>query len=161
MEDQPPALVGTPSIMAVDRLVRRALAKKRDERPASAEALARDLQSIPVGESHGFAVRPRVLTRLIVLPFRVLRPDPGVDFLGASLPDAITRSLSGPGSLLVRSTMTAARFADGTPDIRRIAAETDVDLVLTGTVLRAGDKVRVTAQLAEAPVGTVLWSHNA
>ena len=43
------------------------------------------------------------MTRLIVLPFRVLRPDPAIDFLSFSLPDAIATSLSGIGSLIVRS----------------------------------------------------------
>jgi TolB-like protein len=161
LQENPPALVGAPAVVAVDRVIRRAVAKRRDDRPPSAETMARELRAIPAGETGGFAVRPHVLTRLIVLPFRVLRPDPEFDFLGVSLPDAITSSLSGLGSLLVRSTMTATRFAADSPDVRRIASETDVDLVLTGTVLRAADKVRVTAQLVEAPAGTVLWSHGA
>ena len=161
LQENPPALGGSPAVAAVDRVIRRALAKKRGERPPSAEAMARELREVPAGATGGFAVRPRVLTRLIVLPFRVLRPDPEFDFLGVSLPDAITSSLSGLGSLLVRSTMTATRFAAEAPDFKRIASETEVDLVLTGTVLRAADKVRVTAQLVEAPAGTVLWSHGA
>ena len=40
----------------------------------------------------------RPLTRIVVLPFRVLRPDPETDFLAFSLPDAITTSLAGFGS---------------------------------------------------------------
>ena len=55
----------------------------------------------------------RALTRLVVLPFRVLRPDPETDFLAFSLPDAIATSLSGIGSLVVRSSAVAARFAGG------------------------------------------------
>ncbi len=51
------------------------------------------------------------LTRVVVLPFRVLRPDPETDFLAFSLPDAITTSLSATGSLIVRSSAVAARFA--------------------------------------------------
>src|SRR6187401_1093143 len=53
---------------------------------------------------------PRV-TRLIVLPFRMLRPDPDTEFLAFSLADALTASLSGLQSLVVRSSMAAARFA--------------------------------------------------
>ena len=57
--------------------------------------------------------RPRrsAVTRLIVLPFRMLRPDPETEFLAFSLPDALTSSLGGLQSLVVRSSMTAARFA--------------------------------------------------
>src|SRR5579864_6082722 len=67
----------------------------------------------------------RKVTRLIVLPFRMLRPDPDTEFLAFSLPDALTASLSGLESLVVRSSMAAARFvADGqTADAKKVAAE--------------------------------------
>src|SRR3989475_10905954 len=98
------------------------------------------------------------MTRLIVMPFRILRSDPETDFLAFSLPDAITSSLSGLDSLIVRSSVAAARFASDTPDLKVIASEAGVDVVLTGTLLRAGDQLRVSTQLAEAPGGTLLWS---
>ena len=96
----------------------------------------------------------------MVLPFRVLRPDPETDFLAFSLPDAIATSLSGIGSLIVRSSATAARFAGETPDLNALAAEADVDRVVMGTVLRSGDQLRATVQLVEAPGGTLLTSHT-
>src|SRR5215470_7518091 len=71
--------------------------------------------------------QPAKITRLIVLPFRMLRADPETDFLAFSLPDALTLSLSGLTSLVVRSSIAAARFggaADGT-DPKTIAAEAD------------------------------------
>ena len=101
------------------------------------------------------------MTRLIVLPFRVLRPDPDTDFLAFSLPDAIVASLSGLDSLVVRSSLVASQFAGAAPDLEALATQADVDIVLTGTLLRAGDRLRFSAQLLEAPAGTVLWSHAA
>jgi len=160
LHEQPPALAGSPAVAAADRVLRRALAKKRDDRPPSAEAMAKDLRDSANPETNGAAPKVHAMTRLIVLPFRTLRPDPELDFLTVTLPDAITGSLAGLGSLLVRSTMTAARFAADAPDLRKIASDADVDLVLTGTLLRAGDKLRVTAQLVEAPSGTVVWTHG-
>jgi TolB-like protein len=100
------------------------------------------------------------MTRLIVLPFRTLRSDPETDFLAFSLPDAITTSLSGLDALVVRSSLAASRFAADVPDFARIAAEAEVDIVLTGTLLRAGDQIRVSTQLVEAPGGAVLWSQT-
>jgi TolB-like protein len=91
----------------------------------------------------------------------VLRPDSETDFLGFSLPDAIASSLAGLRSLGVRSTAGAARLVSGELDFARIAAEAHVDLVMTGTLLRAGDAIRVTTQLVGAPGGEVLWSHSA
>ncbi|HTA46261.1 MAG TPA: winged helix-turn-helix domain-containing protein [Bryobacteraceae bacterium] len=103
---------------------------------------------------------PKKITRLIVLPFRMLRPDPATDFLAFSLPDALTTSLSGLKSLVVRSSLAASRYSAETHDLKTIAAETDVDLVLTGTLLSAGDEIRVTAQLTDAANGTLLCSHS-
>ncbi|MGA7625018.1 MAG: protein kinase [Candidatus Acidiferrales bacterium] len=102
----------------------------------------------------------RPLTRLIVLPFRMLRPDPDTEFLAFSLPDALTTSLSSLKPLVVRSSMAAARFGPDA-DPRKVATEANVDVIVTGTLLRAGSEVRVSAQLSDASSGTLLASHTA
>ncbi|HZM27234.1 MAG TPA: FlgO family outer membrane protein, partial [Gemmatimonadales bacterium] len=156
--EQTPVLGGSPAIAAADRIIHRAMAKNPDERYSSARAMADDIRSALQLTDSGEMIRARPMTRLIVLPFRILRSDPETDFLAFSLADAITISLSGLESLLVRSTLTAARFGGDTPDLRALAGQADVDIVLTGTLLRAGDQLRVNAQLIEAPGGAVLWS---
>ena len=160
LHEQPPALTGTPAVTAVDRVIRRALAKRPEERPASADAMAKELRAIRGVDEGNTASLARPLTRLVVLPFRVLRSDPETDFLAFSLPDAIATSLSGIGSLIVRSSTTAARFAEQAPDLKVLAAEADVDRVVMGTLLRSGDQLRAVAQLVEAPGGTLLTSHS-
>jgi eukaryotic-like serine/threonine-protein kinase len=99
--------------------------------------------------------------RLAVLPFRQLTADPDTEFLVFSLADAIASSLSGLESLTVRSTVASARFVTEEPDLAAIAEALDVTLVLAGTVLRVGDRVRVSTQLLEAPRGTLLWTSTA
>ncbi len=89
-----------------------------------------------------------------------MRADPETDFLAFSLPDAIATSLSGIGSLILRSSAVAARFAGDAPDLKALAADADVDRVVLGTLLRAGDQLRASAQLVEAPGGTLLTSHT-
>ena len=101
---------------------------------------------------------PGAVTRFIVLPFRLLRPDAEIDFLGFSLADAITNSLSSLESLVVRSSLAAARFAVDVPDLTAIASELNVDVLLTGTLLRAGEQLRVSVQLVEAPGGGLIRS---
>ena len=96
------------------------------------------------------------MTRLVVLPFRVLRPDPAIDFLAFSLAMAISSALSGLPSLVVRSTAAAAAFANGTPDFAALARALDVDVALLGTLLSSGGQVRVSAQLVQVPSGTLL-----
>ncbi len=105
-------------------------------------------------------VEPEAVTRLIVLPFRILRPDAQTDFLAFSLPDALATSLSVLKSLVVRSSLAASRFSGGAQDLKTIAAEADVDLIVTGTLLSAGDEIRVSAQLTDAASGTLVWSHS-
>ena len=102
----------------------------------------------------------RTVTRLIVLPFRMLRPDPEIDFLSFSLADAITASLGSLESLVVRSSLAAARFKADAPDLAALASELDVDVAVTGTLLRAGTEVRVATQLVEVQSGRLLWSQD-
>ena len=159
--DQPPALGGSPAIAAIDRVIHKAIAKRPQDRYASASAMADDLRAGVSLVDSGTAVQTiRPMTRLIVLPFRMLRPDPEIDFLAFSLSDALTTSLSGLGSLVVRSSLTASALAGDSMDLTAIAAKADVDAVLTGTLLRADDQLRVTTQLAEVASGTVLWSQT-
>lgn len=160
LTEQPPALAGSPAVAAVDRVIRRALAKSPDGRPVSAQAMAEALTGLTKVGGQESRAMARPLTRVVVLPFRVLRPDPDIDFLAFSLPDAITTSLAGMGSLIVRSSATAAKFASEAPDIKVLAAEADVDRVVMGTLLRSGDQLRAATQLIEAPEGTLLTSHT-
>ena len=160
LTEQPPALAGSAAVAAVDRVIRRALAKNPEGRPVSAEAMAEQLNAVRSLDGHEPRAMARALTRVVVLPFRVLRPDPEIDFLAFSLPDAITTSLAGIGSLIVRSSATAARFAGEAPDIKALAVEADVDRVVMGTLLRSGDQLRAATQLVEAPEGTLLTSHT-
>ncbi|MBA3298130.1 MAG: protein kinase [Acidobacteria bacterium] len=159
--DQPPVLTGGPAVAALDRVVHRALSKQPQERFQTTDAMAQDVRAALAFGDIGSGASARALTRLIVLPFKILRQDQETDFLAFSLPDALTSSLSGLQSLVVRSSVAAAKFAADAPDLKAIAAETEVDLVLLGTLMRAGTQLRVTTQLVDASAATVVWSHSA
>jgi len=160
LHEQPPALSGSPAVAAVDRVIRRAMAKRPSERPASADAMSGELRAVRVAFEDDTPALARALKRLVVLPFRILRSDPETDFLAYSLADAIATSLTRFDSLVVRSSASAARFSGDAPDLRALAVEADVDRVVMGTVLRSGDQLRATAQLVEAPGGTLLTSYT-
>jgi TolB-like protein/tRNA A-37 threonylcarbamoyl transferase component Bud32 len=139
-----------------------ALAKDPASRPVSARAFASALEddSATTGSGVAPALSRRALTRIIVLPFRLLKADPDTDFLGFSLADAISTSLAGFDSIVVRSSLTAMQLAGVAPDLRALAEQAAVDLALTGWLLRVGSQVRVAAQLIEVPQGSLLWSHT-
>ena len=154
VEDEPPPLGGSPGIVGLDRVVHRALHKRADERYQTADAFAADLKALIVETGEVSRIRP--MSRLVVLPFRLLRPDPAIEFLSFSLPDAISSALSGLPSLVVRSTAAAAHVAANTTDLPAVAAALDVDVILVGTLLSSGDQVRVSAQLVQARSGTLV-----
>jgi eukaryotic-like serine/threonine-protein kinase len=160
VNEQPPPLAGGAAVSAFDRVIRRALEKVPAHRPASAAAMASELRDAMALVRTDSGSPARAVTRLIVLPFRMLRPDAEIDFLAFSVPDAVTSALSGIESLVVRSSAAAHRYGSESPDLRAVAADAQVDAVLLGTILRAGPQLRVASQLVAVPAATVLWSHT-
>ena len=156
-----PVLTGSPAVSAIDRILCRALAKAPAERHGSAAALAADLRDVLPLAGNDVAVEARQVLRLAVLPFRLLRPDADVDYLAVSLADALVMALSGLESLVVRSSLKSARYTGPAPDLEAIAADLAVDVVLTGTILRVENRVRVSAQLVSVPAGDLLWTNTA
>jgi TolB-like protein len=156
--DQPPALAGGPAIERLDRVIQRALAKRPEERFASAAEMADALRAAWKGGDPVPAV-VRAVTRLVAVPFRLLRPAPEIDFLGPALAEAISANLGGLEHLAVRS----PRLATGVDpdDLAALAHRAQVDAALVGSLLHAGARVRVTAQLVDLPSGTVRWSGSA
>ena len=161
LNTRPPALTGSPAIDTVDQIIQRAVEKQPERRYQTAHEMADDIRAAMASSGlSGDVPVPRAITRLIALPFRVLRSDPETDFLAFSLADAVTTSLSHLDSLVVRSSLAAAQYASETPDLKTIARDADVDVVLTGTLMRAGGQIRVNAQLVDAAGGNVLWSRG-
>ena len=160
LHEQPPALSGGAMVAGLDRVIHKALQKQPADRYESALAMTAAIRDVMAVRDSVNAPATRPMTRLIALPFRVLRPDAETDFLAVSLPDAITMSLTGTPNLLVRSSAAASRVDPHAPDLRKLASDADVDVALMGTILRAGTRLRATAQLVETPGGTVMWSHS-
>jgi non-specific serine/threonine protein kinase len=160
LHGSPPALSGSPAIVAMGRIVHRALSREPEDRYPSAQAMAEELLATLLMDGIETKAHARALRRLMVLPFRVLRPSEEIEFLAYSLPEAITVSLAGLENLVVRSSIAAAQYSGDAPDLQKIAREAEVDVVLTGALLSVGKQLRITTQLAEVPSGTLLWSHS-
>ncbi len=160
LHHDPPPLSGSPEIEALDQLIRRAMAKRPENRYSSPREMLEAVNAVSLSGSTVTASQARIVTRLIALPFRMLKKDTDTDFLAYSLPDAISSSLSGIDSLIVRSSQMGSMF-EGVTDPKRVAVEADVDAILTGSVLQAGDRIRLNCQLVEAPGGAVIWSDTA
>jgi serine/threonine protein kinase/Flp pilus assembly protein TadD len=158
--ETPPVLTGSPAIAAIDRVLHRALAKDPGERYQTADAFGADLRAVAPLVDSGARAEARPILRLAVLPFRLLKPNPETDYLGLSLADALASSLLGLESLVVRSSLKSARYANTVPDLNALAADLAVDVVLTGSILPVAGRMRVTAELVSVPAGDVWWSQT-
>jgi non-specific serine/threonine protein kinase len=163
--EEPPPLGGVSGIEALDAVVRAAVEKKPEDRYESATEMAAALSAAlerfkTVAASPGSDADGTVeqIQRFIALPFRLLRPDPETEFLASSLPEAISASLAGLEHLVVRSTGLAQMGNGVEPDLKKLATDVEVDYALRGTILSAGSRVRLNAQLVEVPEGTVVWT---
>jgi DNA-binding winged helix-turn-helix (wHTH) protein/tetratricopeptide (TPR) repeat protein len=101
---------------------------------------------------------PREVRTLAVLPFEITNPLPGDEFLKLGLADALITRLGALRHTPLRPTSAIARFANEPAAPADAARQLGVDAVITGSLRRAGDKVRVTVQLVAAEV--VLWAEK-
>lgn len=97
---------------------------------------------------------------IVVLPLKDLTNDPNQAYFVAGMHEALITELSKVEALRVISRTSAMAYAGSEKPLPEIARELDVDAVVEGSVLRAGDTVRVTAQLIEAGSDRHLWADN-
>jgi len=160
LHDPAPTLTGGPALDAVDRIVQAALSKDPAERPASAHAFGAALRAARATVDGTETPGALLLHRLLVVPFRMLRADEELEFLPIGLADALISSLGSMQGMVVKSSHVGARYTNAEIDPQRIATETEVQHVLTGTLQRAGDRLRVNAQLMAVPDGSLIWSET-
>jgi adenylate cyclase len=97
---------------------------------------------------------------IAVLAFENLSGDPAQDFFGEGISEDIITDLAKINGLAVIGRQSAFAYKGRAIDLRQIGRELGVRFVLEGSVRRAGDRVRVTAQLIEAETGTHIWANR-
>lgn len=97
---------------------------------------------------------------LVVLPFENVSPDPDDEFFVDGLTAEITSDLSAIDAFNVLSRTSAMAMKGSAKDLRSIGRELGVQYVLEGTVRRAEDRLRITAQLVDAETDIQLWSEK-
>jgi serine/threonine-protein kinase len=114
------------------------------------------LSGLPWRPGHG---APSIRS-VAVLPLENRSGDPQQEYFADGITDAITTNLSKIRSLTVVSRTSAMRYKATTKSTRDIAAELGVDAIVEGSVVRVGDRMRVTAQLVDAATDRALWADN-
>ena len=97
---------------------------------------------------------------IVVLPFDDISPGHDNEYLADGLTDEITGKLSKVGALKVISKTTAKVIKETRKALRATAEEVKARYVLEGSVRRAGNSLRISAQLIDATSDTHLWSDN-
>jgi serine/threonine-protein kinase len=107
---------------------------------------------------HGTNVSEAAQKSIAILPFHNLSGDAEVSFYEFSLADAVITELARLRSLVVRPSSLIVKYQGQQRDPREIGEELSVGAVLAASFLRAGDKLRVNAQLLDVASGDLLWS---
>jgi adenylate cyclase len=118
-----------------------------DEEPGRPEDLEIDL-SLPDTPS------------IAVLPFANMSADPEQEFFSDGITEDIITALSKISSLLVVARNSTFTYKGQAVDVKQVSREQGVRYVLEGSVRKAGNRVRVTAQLIDATTGHHLWAER-
>jgi len=155
LRDEPPRLHADE---AVDRLVRRCLEKAPERRFQTTGELVGALRAV-IGSRASSASLDRTAS-IAVLPFADMSAEKDQEWFGDGLAEEIINALARIRPLKVTARTSAFAFRGKNQDVRSIAKALDVEHVLEGSVRRAGNRLRVTAQLIKATDGYHLWSQR-
>jgi adenylate cyclase len=105
------------------------------------------------------ASRPQqVRASICVLPFVNMSGEPEQEYFSDGISEDITTDLSKVSALEVVARNTAFAFKGQNPDVQQVAKQLSVTHVLEGSVRKAGDRVRINAQLIDGGTGKHLWA---
>ncbi len=149
----------------IGRIVDKLLAKSPDERYQTAKGLNADLHrlrreldsggvaSVSVAETEG---QPSIA----VMPFANMSADPEQEYFCDGMAEEIINALTQVPDLRVVARTSAFSFKGQNVDMREIGRKLDVGVILEGSVRKAGNRVRITAQMINVSDGYHLWSER-
>ena len=100
------------------------------------------------------------VNRLAVLPFVNMSADPENEYFSDGITEELLNAFTKVDGLQVTSRTSAFAFKGKNTDIREIGIQLNVDRILEGSVRKAGNQVRISAQLINAADGYHIWSEN-
>jgi eukaryotic-like serine/threonine-protein kinase len=142
---------------SVERAVKRALAKRPQERFPNVVEFTQALQATEPAAGAHYAIAVRTVA---VLPFVNASPDTENEYLSDGITDEIINALAKVEGLRVASRTSVFALKGKPQDVRAIGALLGASVVLEGTVRQSGERLRITAQLTSADDGRLLWSER-
>jgi serine/threonine protein kinase/Tfp pilus assembly protein PilF len=155
----------------LDRVILRSLEKKKESRYQSAMDLLSDLEAVKKGlttTEKAPAIKPKLMPdqksqwqgSVAVLPFTNMSADPEQEYFCDGMAEEIINALTQVEGLRVLARTSAFSFKGKNVNVREIGRELDVEAVLEGSVRKAGNRLRITAQLINVADGFHLWSER-
>jgi len=168
-EDPPPPVELRPDIPEIlDAIVKKALAKDRNARYASALEFAGDIFAVkgaldtgaPTLAMPSLGAQRHTQPSVAVLPFANLSADPEQEYFCDGMAEEIINSLAHLDGLRIVARTSSFAFKGRNEDIREMGRQLGVATLLEGSVRRAGNRLRVTTQLINVADGCHLWSER-
>ena len=149
---------------ALDVVIHSFLSKDAAERCQSAAEVAADLQGMATTAGAPTVAletgRQKQASSIAVMPFADMSPDGDQEYFCDGMSEEIINELTGVSGLRVIARTSAFSFKGKSEDIREIGRKLDVTSILEGSVRKAGDRVRITAQLISVADGSHVWSER-
>jgi TolB-like protein/DNA-binding winged helix-turn-helix (wHTH) protein/Flp pilus assembly protein TadD len=123
-------------------------------------ALALTLALVLLGVLHPWGRFSPTIRSLAVLPLENLSGDPSQDYFADGLTEELIADLGQIDALRVISRTSAMTYKNARKPMAEIARELNVEAVVEGSVLRSGDRVRITAQLIQTPADKHIWAKS-
>ncbi len=147
--------------------IQRCLAKNALERYQNAGEVGAALEAASSGEAIP-SVRsrkrkpaaPPAIRSLAVLPLEDHSAEPGKEYFADGMTEALIGALAKISALRVTSRTSVMQFKGVRKPLKEIARTLKVDAIVEGSVLRVGDRVRITAQLIQARTDAHLWAES-
>jgi TolB-like protein len=160
-EAAPPVSAGRPEVPpGLDGIVARALEREPSARYPTMAAFASALGDLGTGTATPSAAPPAPTRAIAVLPFSNISGDGETEIFAEGMAEELLNALVKLTALRVASRVSSFAFRDRQEDIAAIGRRLKVESVLVGSVRRAGNRIRVSAQLVDAAQGYHLWSER-
>jgi TolB-like protein/Tfp pilus assembly protein PilF len=181
LRDEPPDLANMPP--ALTRLIRHCLEKDPTSREQSAANVAATLRARKRASGSNRLIAAAALTAIIagigalvmkwrpapahreirsvlVVPFENATRDSKVDYLSDGIAEGMIDALAEQPSLRVIARTTAFRFKGKSLDLADVRKKLDVDAILSGRLVSAGDTIVIQADLVDTESGRELWGNR-
>ena len=129
---------------------------KNMARPVHVYRIGTDTLPAQITSSTGAPAKPSIA----VLPFTNMSGHPEQQYFSDGITEDIITELSRFRELFVIARNSSFQFRDKSVDVKRIGRDLNVGYVVEGSVRKAGDRIRVTAQLVEVATGAHVWAEH-